>query len=515
MTILSKWRIPAGVCVLTTGLLMAATGVAVADTDAGSSGSPSGSDGSSTSSQQTSTGETDSEGQSGSGDADAVADDSAGQPGQWNSTNETDAEEASGSGDAEDVAGDSAGQSDPQGSTAETDSEQQSGSTDTDLGGVDPGPVAEVPEEAVTVPEEAVTVPEEAETFPDVAAAVPDPVAEVPSEAVAVPEVVAAPVPDVAAAAVDTVAAALDVMAVSVPDAVAPAPLDVAAPAPDVAALVSEVSALVPNVLPTTVGPDIPLTQLQSDFYQFLLGFVGMGPASVFSGLLQHMLTAVAGAVVLLMQLPADLYYFLLGFAGSQAITGGGGAELSPATKAWVVSHWELILELAGIPDGSRAFKALTEGVTHGAPAVSTFSAMKHGRAQLPTSVTSPPPAVVRPESALSLLRYTADAFLAPISLLALAAIALPGIAGLLLLCAAGTRFGYRQAAAALAVRSTGIARFSHEGPLGVVRSGSLVEVRPRELRRSRGDKEIGTAITTATLGSRQKFRPCAHARAG
>ena len=72
-----------------------------------------------------------------------------------------------------------------------------------------------------------------------------------------------------------------------------------------------------------------------------------------------------------------------------------------------------------------------------------------------------------------------------PISLAALAALALPGAGGLMILTAAGVRVGYRQAKAGFAVRTAGIARFARPGavPLGVVRSGSLVVIRPRALR--------------------------------
>jgi hypothetical protein len=72
-----------------------------------------------------------------------------------------------------------------------------------------------------------------------------------------------------------------------------------------------------------------------------------------------------------------------------------------------------------------------------------------------------------------------------PISLAALAALALPGAGGLTILTAAGVRVGYRQAKAGNSVRTVGIARFARPGavPLGVVRSGSEVVVRPRALR--------------------------------
>ena len=58
--------------------------------------------------------------------------------------------------------------------------------------------------------------------------------------------------------------------------------------------------------------------------------------------------------------------------------------------------------------------------------------------------------------------------------------LALPGIGGLLIISAAGMLVGYRQAKAAFTLRAAGIARFARLGPLGVVRSGSLVALRPR-----------------------------------
>jgi hypothetical protein len=67
-----------------------------------------------------------------------------------------------------------------------------------------------------------------------------------------------------------------------------------------------------------------------------------------------------------------------------------------------------------------------------------------------------------------------------PVSLAALALSALPGAGGLITLTAAGVRIGYRQAKASFAFRAAGIAGFARPGPLGVVRSGSLVVVRPR-----------------------------------
>jgi hypothetical protein len=92
----------------------------------------------------------------------------------------------------------------------------------------------------------------------------------------------------------------------------------------------------------------------------------------------------------------------------------------------------------------------------------------------------------VVPEQVRSVVRHAVGAVLAPFSLLVLALLASPGVAGLVLLGAAGTFVGYRQAKAASILRAVGIARFVKSGPLGVVRSGSLVAVHSRSSKASR-----------------------------
>ena len=77
-----------------------------------------------------------------------------------------------------------------------------------------------------------------------------------------------------------------------------------------------------------------------------------VGPASDVSGLVQDMLTSVAGAVVPLTQLPSDLYSFLLGIAGVQPVVGGvagiHGPGLSAAAGASVASRLPLGLPRCG-----------------------------------------------------------------------------------------------------------------------------------------------------------------------
>jgi hypothetical protein len=52
-----------------------------------------------------------------------------------------------------------------------------------------------------------------------------------------------------------------------------------------------------------------------------------------------------------------------------------------------------------------------------------------------------------------------------------------------LILTAAGIRIGYRQAKANFNLRANNLARFARQGPIGIVRSGSLIAVRARRLR--------------------------------
>jgi hypothetical protein len=74
-------------------------------------------------------------------------------------------------------------------------------------------------------------------------------------------------------------------------------------------------------------------------------------------------------------------------------------------------------------------------------------------------------------------------------SLSAMAAAALPGLAGIAIPTLVAVRIGYRQAKAGQTLRASGIARFAGSGPLGVVRSGSVVAVRAH---RSRVARPVG-----------------------
>jgi hypothetical protein len=104
-------------------------------------------------------------------------------------------------------------------------------------------------------------------------------------------------------------------------------------------------------------------------------------------------------------------------------------------------------------------------------------------RAVAISGFAAPAPRSVLPPAGRDFLEHTMRAVLVPASLSALAAVALPGVGGLLIVCVAGVRLGYRQAKAGLAVQATAVARFAGSGVAGVARSGSMVALRPRTSR--------------------------------
>ena len=196
----------------------------------------------------------------------------------------------------------------------------------------------------------------------------------------------------------------------------------------------------------------------------------------------QNILIAVNDAIAPIVQLPSD-FVSLLVAAGMSAspvdsIGNSAGARLSAATgTAPVLPFMPMVPPVP--PNSPVGVMPLLGDVT--APLTLGGLAAAGLSADLSLSGTAPLTADgAGPTGALSLLEHTVRAFLAPASLSALAALALPGVAGLLIVCAAGMRVGYRQAKAAFAVRTTGISRFARQGPLGVVRSGSLVTLHPR-----------------------------------
>ena len=205
----------------------------------------------------------------------------------------------------------------------------------------------------------------------------------------------------------------------------------------------------------------------------------------------QDVLTSVANAVVPLAQLPSDLAALLGVTAINTAVitTGAGLSGAGPVAGAdapVIAAPWLQALPIPGIwgvPLAGNVAAPAALGGNVAAPAALGGNAAAGLSQEVSTSGVAPlAPAGVIPSDVLSSLEHTVGALLVPASLSALAAVALPGVGGLLIICAAGMRVGYRQAKAGWAVQITGIARLAGPGPLGVVRSGSLIALRPRAL---------------------------------
>jgi hypothetical protein len=190
----------------------------------------------------------------------------------------------------------------------------------------------------------------------------------------------------------------------------------------------------------------------------------------------QEMVTSVTDAVVPLVQLPSDLYTMLSvpTITATTTIGGGVNPDATAPLLGTRASQWDQAapIFLAGgmaLPADIAPLETLGDIVTTGLSN------------ELPASGIATPAQDVIAQSGLgSFLEHTVRALFVPASLSALAAVALPGVGGLLIICALGTRLGYRQAKALLEVRRAGIAVFAGPGPLGVVRAGSLIALRPR-----------------------------------
>jgi hypothetical protein len=213
-----------------------------------------------------------------------------------------------------------------------------------------------------------------------------------------------------------------------------------------------------------------------------------VGPVSDVRASVQAIVSSVGGAVVPLTQLQSDLSSFLLGIAGVQPVVAGvggvAGPGLSRAAGASVTSRLPLGLPLAGI-SGPPLAGASRQPVTGEATGVATLDVIALGRASAVSEMAPLTPDAAFSTAAGSSFRQVFGELLLPVSLWALAAVALPGVGGLVILFSTGARLGYRQAKAGFAVRTAGIVSFARSGavPLGVVRSASLVVIRPRALR--------------------------------
>jgi hypothetical protein len=196
----------------------------------------------------------------------------------------------------------------------------------------------------------------------------------------------------------------------------------------------------------------------------------------------QNVLTSVGDAGTSLSQLPTDLAGLLgvdttVPTATIGAATGPSGLRAATAAPA---PGWSGLPPLFAIPgvEGAPAADAPPAVVT---PLDITTTGVMRGESNAGSALVTSKNDTS--SDVLSTVEHVIGAFVATVSLTALAAMALPGIIGLLTTCAAGIRVGYRQAKAGSALPNTVISRFVGSGPVGVVRSSSQVELRSRAAR--------------------------------
>jgi hypothetical protein len=275
--------------------------------------------------------------------------------------------------------------------------------------------------------------------------------------------------------------------------ALPPASVDPSQPAADPNAVASDATMLAADSppVPTATNPLAPAAMVAKPVANAVVTVataLGMVPAAVMAlpssatpltdaiTTVQAMLTSVTNAVVPLVNLPSDLYTMLsVPTITATTIVSEG---VQPAATAPLLgtraSQWDQAAPI--LLAGGMALPAdIAPPVPLGGIATTGL------RSELPASgIASPAQGVIAQSGLGSFLEHTVSALFVPASLSALAALALPGVGGLLIICGLGTRIGYRQAKALLEVRRAGIAVFAGPGPLGVVRAGSLIALRPR-----------------------------------
>ena len=244
---------------------------------------------------------------------------------------------------------------------------------------------------------------------------------------------------------------------------------------PDVAHTVGNTVASVLNATHQTVAA-VPA---------LLVGLPGSTtPVSDVITTIEFMLTSVSTSVGTIVALPGELGA-LMGVSTPPVATIGIDPEARPTNAL------SGPIDLPGLLLPHTPAIALGAGVAAPAPAAPVLSPVTPVSVQRMAPITTASLGVSgltasgAPETFLD---RAVSTLLVPISIATLAAVALPGVGGLLVICALGIRIGYRQAKAGWAIRVAGIARFAGSGPMGVVRSGSMITLhskRPAAARRA------------------------------
>ncbi len=234
----------------------------------------------------------------------------------------------------------------------------------------------------------------------------------------------------------------------------------VAESAPTGGAAVPNVVAAVPNVVAPVSTVVTGLAATTSDVI----------------GLVEDMLTSVAGAAHVFTSLQPDLSA-LLGVAGVER---HGDVGQSAAAGASLPAFLTALQSPVGAPQTGIPGVTWADKAPVAAPLGWSATTLLGQESPLPEASASDG---LIPVGVRKFFQEAFDEIRRSPALAALLLAALPGLGGLLVLTGAGTRLGYRQAKAGIALQTAGIAGFARSGPIGVVRSGSLVYLRPRASR--------------------------------
>jgi hypothetical protein len=206
------------------------------------------------------------------------------------------------------------------------------------------------------------------------------------------------------------------------------------------------------------------------------------------TSVLEEVLISTTDAVAPLTQLPADLAPLLgITVTEDQLVTDGVSTRNRSSVRGGPALSPMQILRLLTQTSGSSFAGKATEipsllddtNQTRSDGAASAFGTTGALADTSSTSVAARfEPDAALPEGLQTFLHSYGQVIVA-VSLSAMFAAALPGLVGLVIPVVAGMHIGYRQAKAGRALRTSGIAHLAASGPIGVVRSGSQVALRP------------------------------------
>lgn len=203
---------------------------------------------------------------------------------------------------------------------------------------------------------------------------------------------------------------------------------------------------------------------------------------------IQALLTSTAAAVAPVTQFPSDLAS-LFGITTVQPVSGQIGVDSDGPSSAPLPAPLPPARPLA-VDQGSASAIADAAAGTSRATATATPTAVSGvtsaivGASSLNAAARTAPAGAM--SEGLQKFFHSYGALVIAASLSALIAAALPGIFAFLIPTAAGVGVGYRQAKAGIALRGPGLARFAGSGPVGIVRTGSMITLRSSALRTAR-----------------------------